>query len=157
MPTYAKSEDWLHQSQLLLDARPETTRVTTSYNIKPARRRTKAENASAGDGEAPATPEKPPRGHLIIKTYDPVSGVSLKYKTSKAAEVGRLVQMLSGLGRKMAALPPVEEASTVEGGEPMTGVEGGGSGAQTPVAAAVTAQQGGNAGGGKGKKKKGKR
>jgi hypothetical protein len=137
---------------------PQTT-VTTRYHIKPARRRTKAEKAAAGDVEPPATPEKPPRGHLIIKTYDPVSGVSLKYKTSKAAEVGRLVQMLGGLGRKMAALPPAEEAVVAEGGEPMAGVVAteGGSGAQTPVPAA-TGQQGGNAvGGGKGKKKKGKR
>ncbi|KAK0623258.1 signal recognition particle 9 kDa protein-domain-containing protein [Immersiella caudata] len=163
MPFYAKSEDWLHHSQLLLDARPETTTVTTRYHIKPARRRTKAEKAAAADDAEPptatATPEKPPRGHLVIKTYDPTSGVSLKYKTSKAAEVGRLIQMLGGLGRKMAALPPAEEAAVAEGGEPVTGVVAteGGSGAQTPLPAATGAQGGNAGGGGKGKKKKGKR
>ncbi|KAK0646123.1 signal recognition particle 9 kDa protein-domain-containing protein [Cercophora newfieldiana] len=164
MPYYAKSEDWLHHSSLLLDARPETTIVTTRYHIKPARRRTKAEKEAAKAADAPApvaeaAPEKPPRGHLVLKTYDPVSGVTLKYKTSKAAEVGRLVQMLGGLGRRMAALPPAEEAVVTEGGaEAMTGVEASGSGTQTPVPAAAAAGAPGNAGGGgKGKKKKGKR
>lgn len=98
---------------------------------------------------------KPPRGKLIIKTYDPQSGVCLKYKTSKAAEVGRLVQMLGSLGRNMGGLksapitaPAVEEeASAVTGtATPPVSVSGAG----TPVAG------GGDSGKGK-KKKKGKR
>lgn len=30
MPTYAKSDDWLLQSSLLLEARPETVRLPSS-------------------------------------------------------------------------------------------------------------------------------
>jgi hypothetical protein len=49
---------------------------------------------------------------LVLKTYDPESGVVLKFKTDRAAEVGRLINGLGRLGRHMAALP--EKA--VEGG-----------------------------------------
>ncbi|KAK0753071.1 signal recognition particle 9 kDa protein-domain-containing protein [Schizothecium vesticola] len=113
MPYYPKSEDWLHHSSLLLQAYPETTRITTRYHISPARRPSKAERAAHKAAANPATgtyppravttegEAKPPRGHLVLKTFDPTSGVSLKYKTSKAAEVGRLVQMLGVLGRRM--------------------------------------------------------
>lgn len=100
----------------------------------------------------------------MLKTFDPVSGVALKYKTSKAAEVGRLVQMLGTLGRRMAGQTERDDtapatAATAISAE-MEGVEAtGGSGAQTPLTGAgggpAGGQQGG--GGGKGKKKKGKR
>lgn len=49
----------------------------------------------------------------MLKTFDPVSGVTLKYRTTKAAEVSRLMGAAMGqLGRSMAALPdvPPEEA-----------------------------------------------
>lgn len=42
---------------------------------------------------------------LTLKTYDPESGVVLKFKTDRAADVGRLVAGLGLLGRHMAALP----------------------------------------------------
>ena len=45
----------------------------------------------------------------MLKTYDPESGVVLKYKTDKAADVGRLIASLGRLGRHMAALPEKEE------------------------------------------------
>ncbi|KAK4226064.1 signal recognition particle 9 kDa protein-domain-containing protein [Podospora fimiseda] len=169
MPYYEKSEDWLHQSSLLLQARPSTTRLTTRYHIKPARRvsKKKSESAAADAAPAPAAAqdEKPPRGHLELKTYDPQSGVTLKYKTSKAAEVTRLIQMLGQLGRGMAGLPPVQKKEVVEAGagdvemvdvgEEKAGASGAAakSGTQTPVAAGG---QGGEAGKNK-KKKKGKR
>jgi hypothetical protein len=38
-----------------------------------------------------------------------VSGTTLKYRTDKAAEVGRLVLSLSRLGREMAGLPELKE------------------------------------------------
>ncbi|KAK3333797.1 signal recognition particle 9 kDa protein-domain-containing protein [Cercophora scortea] len=177
MPYYDKSEDWLHQSALLLQARPATTRITTRYNLKPAHRVTKAEKAAAAAASTTSPPpstanaasKKPPRGHLVLKTFDPSSGVCLKYKTSKAAEVGRLVQMLGTLGRRMAALPEVavsgggaqDEVMADAAAEAEVGV---GSGVQTPVpsaaaaaAAAVPAAASQAGGGGKGKKKKGKR
>jgi len=178
MPYYAKSEDWLQQSALLLQARPATTRITTQYKLAPAHRTTKAEKLAAkaaAEGTAPPPPQpaqptssgpkaadKPPRGHLVLKTFDPNSGVTLKYKTSKAAEVTRLVQMLGQLGRRMAALPVSDNAKedVAMGDAPEAGAEG--SGVQTPVTPAVPAPAagaggGGGGGGGKGKKKKGKR
>jgi hypothetical protein len=99
---------------------------------------------------------KPPRGRLELRTYDPVSGVVLKYRTSKGAEVTHLVQMLGTLGRRMAGLPPrtAEDVPMADvAAEPVTG-----SGTQTPVPAASggsTQQQ--QTGAGKGKKKKGKK
>ena len=52
-----------------------------------------------------------PRAYLVLKTYDPESGIVLKYKTDKAAEVGRLIASLGRLGRDMAALPYEKEGS----------------------------------------------
>lgn len=102
---------------------------------------------------------KPPRASLIVKTFDPHSGVCLKYKTTKAAEVSRLVQLLGSLGRKMAALPdaPAPAVTAAEdeaaAGTATPPVGGPGGAAQAPQ----QAQAGAGGGGGKGKKKKGKR
>ncbi len=98
-----------------------------------------------------------------------MSGASHKYKTAKAAEVTRLVQMLGTLGRRMAALPERVEEKRDEVMVDVAADEGGaaaggsGSGVQTPVggasASAGAAQGQGQTGGGggKGKKRKGKR
>lgn len=109
---------------------------------------------------SPSAPAKPPRATLILKTFDPHSGVCLKYKTTKAAEVSRLVQLLGSLGRKMAALPDApapavaledEAVAAAPATPPVTGAAGA-------AAAGQTAQQGqAGGGGGKGKKKKAKR
>ncbi|KUI65461.1 hypothetical protein VM1G_00203 [Cytospora mali] len=174
MPFITTSQEWLTQSALLLEARPTTARVTTKYNIKPAKiRKAKKDAADTTDTTTTTTTTtttKPPRATLILKTFDPHSGVCLKYKTTKAAEVSRLVQLLGSLGRKMAALPdaPVaaaeEEpavaaaaaaaaaavaavATTRTATPPVVGTSGGAAAGQAP-------QQGGG-GGGKGKKKKG--
>ncbi|KAB5570783.1 signal recognition particle 9 kDa protein-domain-containing protein [Coniochaeta sp. 2T2.1] len=176
MPTYAKSEDWLHQSSLLLEARPETTRITTRYTIRPHRPRTTPKSSSTSAVPAPNTSTTPvstaPRGDLELKTYDPVSGVALKYRTVKLAEVGRLVQSLLGnqLGGVMAGVPPVSVKQDVDGGAGEDVVMGeagaagaeGGSGVATPVGGDKQVGGGdkggaGGTGGGKGKKKKGKR
>lgn len=96
----------------------------------------------------PDAASKPPRGKLILKTTDPASGVCLKYKTAKAAEVGRLVQMLGSLGRNMGGLKAAPMTAAVEeDAAPAMPVVG------TPAAAVAG---GGAAGGdgGKGKKKK---
>jgi hypothetical protein len=87
----------------------------------------------------------------VLRTYDPVSGVTLHYRTSKAAEVAHLVQMLGTLGRKMAALPTKAIAEDVTMPDAPV-ASGSGSGTQTPVPAAVA-----TGGGGKGKKKKGRK
>ena len=150
MPYYTTSQEWLTQSQALLEARPTTTRITTKYSIKQVKPRHKP-NATVNP-----TP-KPPRGSLTLKTYDPVSGATLKYRTTKAAEVSRLILSLGKLSRPMAGLPELKE-------EVMADAPAEGSGTGTPALekgeAAAPAQQQPQAsggGGGKGKKKKGKK
>lgn len=101
-----------------------------------------------------ATPAQP-RAYLELKTYDPASGVCLKYQTDKAAEIGRLIAGLGRLGRSMAALPELAEDKDVVMGEAED--------TSTPVAVAETVVEkvaekvGGAGGGGKKKKKGGKR
>ncbi|KAI4204557.1 MAG: hypothetical protein LQ350_001107 [Teloschistes chrysophthalmus] len=183
MPYFSDSQQWLHQSNLLLAARPSTSRTTTKYRISPPpppriRKSTTAEAATSDSATtspppAPSSTQQPrvSRGYLVLKTYDPVSGVCLKYRTDKAAEVGRLVAALGKCGRAMAGLPPKDERE-------MEGIEAtgkgevkeevaetkpavGGRGAAKDVAkGGAPGQQGqakGGGGGGGGKKKKGKR
>lgn len=97
-----------------------------------------------------------------------MSGTCLKYKTDKAAEVGRLVASLGSCGRVMAALPAREEREVKEEpGDEMEGVaavkpqetkvntnKGGNKGGQ---AQGKVGEKGGGGGGGGGKKKKGKK
>lgn len=95
----------------------------------------------------------------MLKTFDPHSGVCLKYKTSKAAEVSRLVQMLGTLGRRMAALPAPLGQDELMADAPAADAEAAApeSGAQTPVPPPPAQGQPSGGAGGKGKKKKGKR
>ncbi|KAI0014093.1 signal recognition particle 9 kDa protein-domain-containing protein [Xylariaceae sp. FL0662B] len=174
MPYYATSQEWLHQSSLLLEARPNTTRITTKYHIsKPSSKRRKSKSTS--EPAAASATTTPPRGSLTLKTYDPHSGVCLKYRTTKAAEVSRLVLSLGRLGGRMAALPAPEAADEVmadvpaaaEAGSSRAGTPAVGEGAGAPAPPGKTQgqgqqQQGGGAGGGaggggKGKKKRGKK
>lgn len=162
MPYYKTSDEWLVQSQLLLEARPTTTRVTTKYAIKPAGGKRSKKGA---DGEKKQQEDKaeakPPRGVLVLKTFDPKTGTTLKYRTTKAAEVSRLVLSLGRLGRPMAGLPPLKEDPAAL----LAAAEGQDSGAATPAAVEEKGtatptpqeQQKTTGGGGKGKKKKGKR
>ncbi|OAQ97393.1 hypothetical protein LLEC1_05654, partial [Akanthomyces lecanii] len=108
---------------------------------------------------AAAPAEKPPRAVLVLKTFDPVSGVTLKYRTTKAAEVSRLMGAAMGqLGRSMAALPEVapdeampdaaadEDEQQAKDQKPVP----------QPQTTSAPAQATGGGGGGK-KKKKGKK
>ncbi|GKT43727.1 uncharacterized protein ColSpa_03908 [Colletotrichum spaethianum] len=160
MPTYKTSQEWLEQSSLLLQARPATTRITTKYSInpvKPRKSKTSTEDASATE-DAPMTDAKPPRGSLVLKTFDPISGVTLKYRTTKAAEVSRLITCLGTLGRTMST----SKASVEVKDEPMTDAVGSASGVsgaptageETPVGGAAGASTPAGAVGGGGKKKK---
>ncbi|TKX26103.1 hypothetical protein C1H76_1629 [Elsinoe australis] len=187
MPLYKTSEEWTHYTTLLLRARPTTaclqpspTRIVTKYTIPPLPSRSKvaklrakkeaanAKRNSSNDTPAPAeselkssaeyAAEKPPVGYLELRAYDPESGACLKYRTEKAAEVGRLIGGLGRMGRVMAALPEVEEKDVVmgEAGEDDKPEERVAEKAKTPTQQ-TGQQQGGQAQGGKGKKKKGKR
>ncbi|KHO00846.1 Signal recognition particle, SRP9 subunit [Metarhizium album ARSEF 1941] len=159
MPYFKSSQEWLEQSTLLLEARPSTTRITTKYSIRPCKPRKGRADDAEGDAPVEDAP-RPPRGSLVIKTYDPVSGVTLKYRTTKAAEVSRLVcSSLGRLGRGMAAMPldvPEEVVPDAPGGA-AAGGDGDtkGSGAATP-ASQQQGQQTHHGGGGK-KKKKGRK
>ncbi|KAI1464698.1 signal recognition particle 9 kDa protein-domain-containing protein [Daldinia caldariorum] len=123
MPYYATSQEWLHQSSLLLEAQPNTTRITTKYHIskpKPRRSKKSSSSTSAPSTETSTTAPAAPRGSLTLKTYDPRSGVCLKYRTTKAAEVSRLIQSLGRpLGARMAALPLPEAADEVMADAPL--------------------------------------
>jgi hypothetical protein len=81
----------------------------------------------------------------------------LKYKTDKAAEVGRLIASLGSLGRGMAGLPEIiEDASMAD----VKGEEGTGTHTPLPEAvpkAAAAESKGTQGGGGGRKKKKGKK
>ncbi|OBT72879.1 hypothetical protein VF21_08064 [Pseudogymnoascus sp. 05NY08] len=133
MPYLPTAQEWLTQSALLLQARPTTSRITTKYTVKPSTRRPTAETG------APA-----PVAFLTLKTYDPASGTTLKYRTDKAAEVGRLVLSLSRLGREMAGLPELKEEDVkMEEADAVAG-------AAAPVPEKAGAQPGGAK---KGKKK----
>ncbi|KAJ9658532.1 hypothetical protein H2201_007739 [Coniosporium apollinis] len=172
MPYFTTSQEWFHQSSLLLQARPTTTRITSKYTISSptsasatARRKRKAQarasdttadaNASDTATSAPPPPSAQPTGPratLTLKTYDPESGVCLKYQTTKAAEVGRLVASLGKLGRGMAGLAELAEDVTIADAQPAEQ----GPGVSTPVsdAAGKEAKAAPQAGGGGGKKKK---
>ncbi|KAJ6447042.1 signal recognition particle protein (SRP9) domain-containing protein [Purpureocillium lavendulum] len=168
MPYFKTSQEWLEQSTLLLEARPSTTRITTKYSIKPVKPRAKkpqeqqTEEPSAGAAAAAATAAagtKPPRGSLVLKSYDPVSGSTLKYRTTKAAEVSRLMGAALGrLGKGMAAVPVDTPEEAMPDAAAGTGADDGvkaGSGAAAQAQQPQQAQQG--AGGGGKKKKKGRR
>ncbi|KAL8643798.1 MAG: hypothetical protein Q9226_008114 [Calogaya cf. arnoldii] len=171
MPYFPDSQQWLQQSSLLLEAYPTSTRITTKYRISPPRPRRKSKaivpDDTASTASPPPTQQQQPaqsRAHLILKTYDPVSGVCLKYKTDKAAEVGRLVAALGRCGRAMAGLPPQDEvvAEEVDGGGKMevdekaeTKPDVGGKDTTKSNTQGQAQTQG--KGGGGGKKKKGKR
>ena len=84
-----------------------------------------------------------------------MSGVTLKYETDKAAEVGRLISSLSRLGRSMAGLPELKDDAVMLDVQALEVVERS-SGVSTPVpegTAKPVAMAGGQAGGAQGGKK----
>ncbi|KAK6363243.1 hypothetical protein TWF730_000686 [Orbilia blumenaviensis] len=105
--------DFIERSIQLLQAHPNTTRITTTYNIQPtpttpSRRPkpSKPTSTSSSTAAAATAEEKPkaPRGRLTLKTYDPISGSIIKLRTDKISDVGRIVTGLHRLGRSMAGL-----------------------------------------------------
>ena len=88
------------------------TRITTKYHIPSASSISTKPTTTTTDASTTTTTEpklaQQPTAYLELKTYDPISGTTLKYKTDKAAEVGRLVAAMGSLGREMAALPEVK-------------------------------------------------
>jgi len=77
--------DFQHHSAHLLRAYPDSTKITTTYH-----------SSAAG------------KGVLTLKTYDPVSGVVIKFSTTKVADVGRLVAGLQKLAREQVGVEEKE-------------------------------------------------
>ncbi|KAA8618845.1 signal recognition particle srp9 subunit [Pyrenophora tritici-repentis] len=125
MPYFTTSAEWLEQSSLLLKARPTSTRITSKYTVlkptpsKIAKRKAYEAKRASRPADTTRTSSPPPQSQDVeevtvtftLKTYDPASGTSLKYETTKGAEVGRLIGNLGRLGRHMAALPELAEES----------------------------------------------
>lgn len=64
----------------------------------------KRKRESESESNDTATAPRIPRGTLTLKAFDPKSGVTLKFKTDKSADVGRMIAGLGRMGRYMAAL-----------------------------------------------------
>ncbi|OCT45017.1 hypothetical protein CLCR_06354 [Cladophialophora carrionii] len=183
MPYFSDLNIYLHQSSLLIQAYP-TTRITTKYSL-PHKPNSKAKSkpsldASKGTDSAPETstqaqaqsqaqPKRDRSATLTLKTYHPESGICLKYRTDKAAEVGRLLTGLGRLARGDTIEPPSAASApaagtataTTDGDADKMEVDGVAVKMEDKVATAppvaVTPQAGGGGGGGKAKKKKGKK
>ncbi|PYH40103.1 SRP9/SRP21 family protein, partial [Aspergillus saccharolyticus JOP 1030-1] len=123
MPYLPTPQSYLEQSALLLQAYPDA-RITTKYTFPSTSSKTHptpSSQTSSSQPDAQAAPQDPkPRiATLTLKTFHPESGICLKYRTNKGAEVGRLI---SSLG-KLAAGVDVEglglgvAATAVGGGD----------------------------------------
>lgn len=161
MPYLPHVNTYLQQSSLLLQAYPNTTRITTKYSLP---RKLKSRPDEGRDQKSPnvqvdtvekmhsAREQQPPAATLTLKTFEPSAGICLKYRTNKSAEVGRL---MIGLG-KLAKGELIEEASAAgtfpEANEPKLEVIRD-DGPETLKAE----KRPGTAEGPKGKKKKGKK
>jgi hypothetical protein len=149
MPYLPDLNSYLHHSSLLIQAYP-TTRLTTKYSLPPKKLRSQAPSKNAD-----TTSEKRlPAATLTSKTFHPESGICLKYKTDKAAEVGRLI---TGLG-KLAKGEIIEmTAVAAAGGEKMDVDIAEDTVEPVPAKVEEVKAQPGTGGAGKGKKKKGKK
>lgn len=88
--------------------------MTTKYGIEAPKKRKTEVSETAAEGAAAPAAAAGLRASLTLKTYDPVSGVTLKYRTTKAQEVTRLMQTSLGMiGRKMAGLPDLPPADEI--------------------------------------------
>jgi hypothetical protein len=163
MPYFTDLHTYLHQSSLLTQAYP-SARITTKYSL-PRKANTKARRSATTTTTTTLpqpTPKREPSAVLTLKTYHPESGICLKYRTDKAAEVGRL---LTGLGRlakgeviemPSAAVPGAAAADAdkmdIDAGVTTINVEN-----KVVTAPPAVTQTVGGGGGAKGKKKKGKK
>ncbi|KAH1324437.1 hypothetical protein KXV58_005509 [Aspergillus fumigatus] len=123
MPYLPTSQAFLEQSALLLEAYPETTRITTKYGFpsqRPSAQKKPSSTSNPETTDSPARTATTPVAVLTLKTYNPTAGICLKYRTNKAAEVGRLVTSLGKLagganaaGLGLSAPAPTTTASAV--------------------------------------------
>ncbi|PLB44395.1 hypothetical protein P170DRAFT_440697 [Aspergillus steynii IBT 23096] len=160
MPYLPTPQAYLEQSALLLEAYPDTTRITTKYSFPSHKPKTTSTTDAAPTESQPQT--STPVATLTLKTFNPSAGLCLKYRTNKAAEVGRLITSLgklaggadvASLGLGAAAAAPAADVEMADAPE---------EGTATPTTAAANAAAAGaaktesNNKGGKSKKKGGK-
>ncbi|OKP10635.1 hypothetical protein PENSUB_3938 [Penicillium subrubescens] len=163
MPYLPTSQAFLEQSAQLLEAYPDTTRITTKYHFptetpgaRAKRSKSQLKKAASTTSETTTTTQNTPApvASLTLKTYNPTTGIVLQYQTNKIAEVSRLI---TGLG-KLASGADVASlgVSGAAGGGDVEMVDAPAVAEVVPVAAPA-ANANANAGqGGKGKKKGGK-
>ena len=93
-------------------------RITTKYKVpnlaSPKYQKDKKRKRDDTADEKEAAAPKTPKAWLVLKTYCPESGVVLKFKTDRQADVGRLINGLGRLGRHMAALPEKTEGKDTQ-------------------------------------------
>ncbi|RAH46354.1 SRP9/SRP21 family protein [Aspergillus brunneoviolaceus CBS 621.78] len=153
MPYLPTPQAYLEQSALLLQAYPDATKTktkTTSSTSSPSASTTAQPAQETQQSPTPQSQEKPRIATLTLKTFHPGSGICLKYRTNKGAEVGRLISSLGKLaaGADDASVPaPVSSAVVGEGAS---------EGVVSAAAAAAAAGAGAGGKSGKGKKKGGK-
>jgi Signal recognition particle 9 kDa protein (SRP9) len=161
MPYLPDLNSYLHQSSLLLQAYPNTTRITTKYSLPRKAKAKPANDGSATEADKPRNGaeskkdnrERPPAAaSLTFKTFETTSGICLKYQTKKSAEVGRL---MTGLGR-LAIGDIIEPPSETTAGPGTGEAKHDAMEVDSPVPKTEKAVDTGG-GGSKGKKKKGKK
>ncbi|CAD6506142.1 BgTH12-07072 [Blumeria graminis f. sp. triticale] len=121
MPYLTTAHQWLTQSSLLLQAQPISTRITLKYNLPTSNSHNTNHVKNASRSPAPkvelsktsCTRPSQPLATLTLKTYDPTSGTTLKYRTNKGAEVGRLIQLVGRLSKGMTGLP-MDDVTTAD-------------------------------------------
>lgn len=172
MPYLTDLHTYLHQSSLLIQAYP-SSRITTKYSLprkpntksKSKPKETAAPPTNDSTAAGPQTSKRERSAVLTLKTYHPESGICLKYRTDKAAEVGRLLTALGRLAKgeviEMPTTTTAAPTAAVPDGDKME-VDSGPVAApkleEKTVTAAPAATQGASGGGGgKSKKKKGKK
>lgn len=162
MPYLPNINSYLHESSLLLQAYPNTTRITTKYSL-PRREKPKSAvegsiqltdaSSDARESRNPGLERQPPAATLTFKTFETTAGICLKYQTNKSAEVGRLITGLGKLAKgeifEESNVPPVGPEAIDLKAEGITGIE-----VPAPPVERVSEIAGG---GGKAKKKKGKK
>ncbi|EEA26117.1 hypothetical protein TMatcc_005631 [Talaromyces marneffei ATCC 18224] len=163
MPYLPTPNAFLEQSSLLLEAYPDNTRITTKYSYpNPSNKdsthkisKRKPTSTTNNEESSTTTTQTTIFATLTLKTYNPVTGICLKYKTNKAAEVGRLISGLGKLGAGVKITSATEEPTTATTTADVEMVEAPVQSQVATTPAATPAASAGGGGGGK-KKKKGK-
>ncbi|EPY51693.1 signal recognition particle subunit Srp21 [Schizosaccharomyces cryophilus OY26] len=92
--------DFFEQTKLLVEAYPDTTKLTTRYRI-----------------------DEDQQSYLVAKAYESTAGICLKFRTDKAAELSRLMLIASKLGYVSNKLEIPPEPSETEPAAPNKPVE----------------------------------